>query len=348
MKKLLIASAALAMVAGTAQAQSSVSVYGGIGFSQNKVELGGVTSPTANADRKADYLSTTALGFTGTEDLGSGNKAFFRLEGDLASNGGLGTSTSTTANVQTFNRHAHIGIETKQYGTVSFGKQNDSVKDLEALGQVYNLSDNLHINTAVGDRYTNISKYTTPTINGFKASYSYSNNANNAAAATMATEVDSASAADGNVTLNSYSLSYKYQNYDFGIGKGVLSAVGQTDSETTFMGARATMGQFTVGAHRALNKQGANELNQTMVSVNYTMGNIDLKGHYVTNSIGGTGLVGHATASTPNSDGKGYGLMGVYNLSKRTAAFAGYADFDQKNALTYDQKVTTVGVVHKF
>jgi predicted porin len=348
MKKLLIATAALAMVAGSAQAQSSATVYGALGYSINANELAGVRSAPQNADRKTDYLSTTAFGFRGTEDLGSGNRAFFALEGDLSATGNMGTSTSTTANTTIFNRQAHIGIETKQFGTVSFGKQNDSVKDLEGLGQVYNLSDNLHFNTAVGDRYTNTSKYTTPTIYGFKASYTYSNNANNAAAATMVTEADSAAATDGAVTLNSYSLSYKYQNYDFGVGKGILSAVGQSDTETVFAGARATLGQFTVGAHRAMNKQGTIELNQTMVSANYTMGNIDLKGHYVINTIAGSGLVGGASAATPHSEGSGYGLMGVYNLSKRTAAFAGYADFDQKNALTYDQRVTTVGVVHKF
>jgi predicted porin len=38
MKKLLIASAALAMVAGTAQAQSSVTVYGLIDTGYNNVE----------------------------------------------------------------------------------------------------------------------------------------------------------------------------------------------------------------------------------------------------------------------------------------------------------------------
>jgi hypothetical protein len=353
MKKLLIATAALAMVAGTVQAQSSVSLYGGIGFSQNQTETAGVNGAIQNADRKTDFLGTTALGFTGTEDLGSGNKAFFRLEGDLAANGSLGTGVDgATANFQTFNRHAHIGIETKDFGTFSFGKQNDAVKDLEGLGQVYNLSDNLHINTAVGDRYTNIMKYSTPTFSGLKVTYSYSNNANNALNSAMIKEVDSNDATDGAVTLNSFALTYKYQNFDFGAGQGVLSAVGKDDVQTTFFGARATFGNLTVGAHYSMNEQGNKELNQTMISGNYTMGNIDLKAHYVMNSansnVTNSARIGGASDGPSQQDGKGFGVMAVYNLSKRTAAFAGYADFNQTNLATQDQKVKTVGLFHKF
>jgi predicted porin len=244
------------------------------------------------------------------------------------------------------NQKTHVkvdGVETKQFGTVSIGRQNDSIKDLEGLGQVYNLSDNLHMNTQVGDRYAQIIKYATPTFNGFKATYSYTNNAGNTGGATDTT---ADTTADGAKTLNSFALSYTYKNYNFGIGQGTVSDVSvASDIETTFVGARATFGALTVGAHYAMNEQGANELNQTMVSVNYTMGNVDLKAHYVTNDATGS-VIG--TAGVGTSDGKGYGLMAAYNLSKRTAAYVGYADFNQTDATTYDQKVTTIGLLHKF
>jgi predicted porin len=199
--------------------------------------------------RSQDFLGTTNLGFTGSEDIGGGNKVFFRLEGDLSMSGELGggtattttttavgtgtptaatyTSTSTTKQ-STFNRHAHVGIETKQFGTFSAGRQNDSIKDLEGLGQVYNLSDNLHINTQVGDRYAQIYKYATPTFNGLKATYSYSNGAENTSNETV----------DGAKTLNSYALSYVWKNYSFGVGKGTVTQV-------------ATDGRITVSAPRA-------------------------------------------------------------------------------------------------
>jgi predicted porin len=88
MKKLLIASAALAMVAGTAQAQSSVTVYG-------LLDMGYTSISTANTPRTAGQepytvkgvqsgnqgrLSGSRLGFRGTEDLGGGLAASFVVE----------------------------------------------------------------------------------------------------------------------------------------------------------------------------------------------------------------------------------------------------------------------------
>ncbi len=371
MKKLLIASAALAMVAGTAQAQSSVTLYGAIGAASSSIETSGVKAASAFNSTAQDYLGTTALGLRGTEDLGGGLSAFFNLEGDMAGSGQLGgsitstststytgsavtvvatavasvittattsagtVSTTTTTKQVLFNRQAHVGITSKDFGTISVGRQNDSVKDIEGLSQVYNLSDNLHFNTLVGDRYAQTYKYATPTINGFRATYSYSNGPGNTANDT----------ADGSTTLNSYALSYTYKNYQFAAASGTISGVGLTDEKTTVYGARATFGNLTVGAGVNQNKKGSDELNQQLASVNYAMGKIDLKAHYIKSDQKGS-VIGTAAANTV--DGKGYGLMGVYNLSKRTAAYAGYADFDASAGVTNDQKVTTVGLFHRF
>jgi predicted porin len=141
--------------------------------------------------------------------------------------------------------------------------------------------------------------------------------------------------------LNSYAVTYAVQNYNFGVGKGTITEVGKTDLETTFFGARATYGAVTVGAHYAQNEQGALKANQTMFSANYNIGAIDLKAHYVKDDADGTAGLG-------KKDGKGYGVMGVYNLSKRTAAYIGYADYDKDGGDSGDQKVTTVGIFHKF
>jgi predicted porin len=374
MKKSLIALAALSTLAGVAQAQSSVTLYGAIGASSNKATLNNVDAATAFQGTSDDYLGTTALGLRGTEDLGGGLSAFFNLEGDLSGSGQIGgtigstststytgtavtvvatavasvittattsagtVSTSTTTKQSIFNRQAHVGITSKDFGTISVGRQNDSIKDLEGLSQVYNLSDNLHFNTLVGNRYAQIYKYATPTINGLKASYSYSN----------ATENTTSDTADGTKTLNSYALSYQTGNYQFGAASGKISEIGQNDQQTTIYGARAIFGNLTVGAGYNANKQGDNKLNQTIVSANYAMGKIDLKGHYVTNDQTGSAMSDGSSNATARYDGKGYGLMGVYNLSKRTAAYAGYADFDATAGTTYDQKVTTIGLFHRF
>ncbi|MEY4482266.1 MAG: hypothetical protein RIQ84_1428 [Pseudomonadota bacterium] len=347
MKKLLIASAALAMVAGSVQAQSSVTIYGAVGASSNKTETGGVKAATQFQDNSRDYLSTTALGIKGTEDLGGGNKAFFTLEGDLSMSGVLGANATyaasaagTTTNI--FNRQAHVGLSTA-YGTVSFGRQNDSVKDTEGLRQTYNLSDNTTNNTIVGDRIANSYKYATPTWNGLSATYTYSNNPTNA----------DQTAADGTTTHNSFAINYKLPvnggvDLAYANGKEKIHST-NTEKETTLMSARTVIMGVTVGAGYAVNEnQAGDKLKQTMVSVSKPFGNFEAKAHYVKNKQTGA-VIGDASDNTVAGDG--YGVMGVYNLSKRTAAYVGYADFSAdvaSNAATSDIKVTTVGLVHKF
>ena len=69
MKKLLIASAALAMVAGTAQAQSNVSIYGtvDVGYGQTKTTLSGddrTGTGTLNGTHKSSTTGNGVGGFS--------------------------------------------------------------------------------------------------------------------------------------------------------------------------------------------------------------------------------------------------------------------------------------------
>jgi predicted porin len=117
MKKLLIASAALAMVAGTAQAQSSVTVYGSLDLGMNSVDfknIGGKTGEAAQASLKginaadnsaAGALTSQRIGFRGTEDLGGGLKANFNLEYGFFGNVN-GDSVTTSSAVQNTNQFA--------------------------------------------------------------------------------------------------------------------------------------------------------------------------------------------------------------------------------------------------
>ncbi len=374
MKKLLIATAALAMVAGTAQAQSTVEVYGAVGASTNSYKTNGSDVANQFQNGARDHLGTTNLGFRGTEDLGGGNKAFFTLEGDLSMSGGLGanpgvptvatasgtpaahavTANATAPGQNTFNRQAHVGLTTK-FGTVSFGRQNDSVKDIEGLAQVYNLSDNLHNNTAVGNRIANAYKYATPTIAGLSATYTYSNNPTNL----------DMTAADGAVTHNSFAVRYKVPfngGIDLGYAQGEESTTaGNTanDIKTTRITARTKVMGVDVGYAYTENKNkaaGSNKNDSNLISVSKAFGAFEVKAHYITADAQGTVVDSASTGSDSGYakyKGDGYGLMGVYNLSKRTAAYAGYASFDADDvagaaANNNDQKVTTIGLIHKF
>jgi predicted porin len=165
MKKLLIASAALAMVAGTAQAQSSVTVYGllDIGYSASQLEVTapGVATATTKQSTTGNGdggLATSRLGFRGSEDLGGGKKANFQLEYDLVDlgNGGQGgaetainSGTSTVTPTGGFGtRYSWVGLESKDMGQVRLGRQEQSIHSV-VVGGLAGMANNV-----VGSVYT--------------------------------------------------------------------------------------------------------------------------------------------------------------------------------------------------
>ena len=117
MKKTLIALAVLGSIAGVAQAQSSVTVYGvvdvGIAHENN-----GVNSVTR---MDSGNLNGSRLGFKGSEDLGGGLAAIFQIENGF--NADTGTQADST---RLFNRLAFVGV-TGGFGAVKLGRQNNPI-----------------------------------------------------------------------------------------------------------------------------------------------------------------------------------------------------------------------------
>ena len=119
MKKSLFAVAAALSFGATAQAQSSVTIYGilDVGYFNQKSDGAG-TSATTKANNS--YIGqggeqTSRLGFRGTEDLGGGNSAFFTVETALQpSNATVSTWT---------NRQSFVGLKSNSIGAIAFGTQ---------------------------------------------------------------------------------------------------------------------------------------------------------------------------------------------------------------------------------
>lgn len=156
MKKSLFALAALTAVAGTAQAE--VTLYGildvGVAqltnagnFSPNFVTsavptgLSGFTKTATGMMNGGE--SATRWGIKGSEDLGNGNKAFFKLEsgfnlgsGTLATSGlagGLGNGqmiADTSLNGQLFGRAAQVGLSNNDLGSLTLGRMNNLMLDM--------------------------------------------------------------------------------------------------------------------------------------------------------------------------------------------------------------------------
>ena len=121
MKKSLFALAALSAVAGAAQAQSSVTVYGilDVGFASTSTRAptsatsGQIKSTSNQFDQSRE--TSSRLGFKGTEDLGGGLSAFFTAETGLTPE----AATWSTAN----NRQTFVGLAKKGLGAASIGTQ---------------------------------------------------------------------------------------------------------------------------------------------------------------------------------------------------------------------------------
>jgi len=126
MKKLTLAPLALATLAacGTASAQSSVQLYGQITAAvEVKDHQGaGAGGKQWSVGNNEFYISN--LGFRGSEDLGDGMKAVFRLESGI--NTDTGTNTTTT---KFFNRQSFVGLDFGAPGAITVGRQFSAAVD---------------------------------------------------------------------------------------------------------------------------------------------------------------------------------------------------------------------------
>ena len=112
MKKSLVALALFGAFAATAQAQSSVQIYGTIDAGLGKA-TGSTTAVTKRDNNK--------LGFKGTEDLGNGLKAIFQLEIRYESDTGTIENTSGTNSRPLFQGQSRVGLQ-GNFGTVRLGR----------------------------------------------------------------------------------------------------------------------------------------------------------------------------------------------------------------------------------
>jgi general bacterial porin, GBP family len=180
MKKSLLTFALSGAVAVSAHAQSSVTLYGlidtGLVYTNNQ---------TGHSSWQEGSSSTqnTVFGLKGSEDLGGGLHATFKLEQGFNLNNG-----SQAFPGDGFGSQAWVGLQSDQYGTVTFGRQFDVVNDL--LGPISAESntwggniaahpfenDNLAADSVV---VNNAVKYTSPTYLGitFEGMYAFSNRA---------------------------------------------------------------------------------------------------------------------------------------------------------------------------
>ncbi|WP_250495098.1 porin [Caballeronia sp. GAWG1-1] len=121
MRKHLLGAAVPLVVTTAAFAQNSVTLYGiideGFAFTNN-------AAGHQAWQFQSGWVAGSRWGLKGAEDLGNGVKAIFTLENGFDNNNGrLGQGG------REFGRQAYVGLQSTPYGTVTLGRQYDSVVD---------------------------------------------------------------------------------------------------------------------------------------------------------------------------------------------------------------------------
>ena len=116
-------------LAGAASAETSVTLYGIADVSMRYVNTssGSTGQDGSRISMENGAISNSRWGLRGSEDLGDGNRAFFRLEQGFNVQNGNSSSSG-----KTFNRLAYVGLDGGKIGALTLGLQNTVIQDLMA------------------------------------------------------------------------------------------------------------------------------------------------------------------------------------------------------------------------
>jgi predicted porin len=343
MKKSLVALAVLA-ASGASFAQSTVSVYGladvffGSVKNENNTASGGAGTSLTQSVLNSGGVSTSRWGLTGSEDLGGGLKANFKLEQGINVDSGSVNQGATDTTKYAFSRYAYVGFA-GGFGEVKLGKTGTAYDDVSgASDAVFDSAlspmNSVFASTGYSWNPANTIYYQAPSVSGFSGAFSYSLGENKTATA------DAGSTTSFNLTYGAGPLAAQ-----FGYQAEKTSGF-SNDVKFTRLGASYDLGVAKLLANygkvtNAGNVSGADKTDYQF-GVDYPVSTaLTLSGSYAksTNNV---------TAGDQSS--KGFGLGAAYTLSKRTFVYGGLESDTATNAGAADSKhsVFAVGVQHKF
>lgn len=305
MKKSLLALAVLGAFAGTAAAQSTVTVFGVVDLSLASIKNDGTD---ARRSMNSNALNSNRLGFRGVEDLGGGLSARFHLEAPMANDtgnpGGL-----------TFLRRSTVSLAGR-FGEVRLGREytpsfwNTTVFDpfgTNGVGSSLNVSNNVGaIPTYV--RSNNSVGYHLP--GGLGGVYGEAMFALGEGAA-------------GKYTGGRVGFGAGPVNVALGIGNTELDAAGILKSNVVNLAGSYKIGPATLMAQWNNEKRDTSptaEAKETriLLGANVVMGQGEIRASW--------NRFDNKTAGTAgNADATQLAVGYIYNLSPRTALYATYA-----------------------
>ncbi len=312
MKRSTLALASLATLALSttfatpALAQSSVTLFGVLDVAARQVK-----NNASQSRLDSSGLSSSRLGFRGTEDLGGGLRAHFWVEGALTVDDG-------TASGQTWQRRSTVGLQ-GGFGEVRLGReknpsglaweQADPFGDtgMGAVGRFNQLAGLLPaggVNNSFSRTSNQISYYTPGS--GF-----FLHGAVAAGEGTL-----------GNKHLG-LRVGYRAGPILASIAYGGTEVTTATDLKRTTFGASYDLKTVKLFGMFAKTDAGANDQDNYLLGISMPLGRFDLRASY--NKVDGNGAFSSRSAT-------GYALGSAYTLSRRTAVYATVAQINNKGA----------------
>lgn len=327
MKKTLLALAALAALADTACAQTSVTLFGlvDIGIAR---ETGGPAGSAFKLDGSGMH-SGNRVGFRGTEDLGGGLSAFFVLENGFNSDTGAMAQGGLL-----FGRQALVGLR-GGFGAVTAGRQYSphwaAVDSLDPLDGISGGSFNLLRRTV---RTDNTVMYATPAMGGFSGQLAYG--FGEVAGDSSANRIVGASG-----TYAGGPLVVKLAHHN------AKNATATDSSRNSFLGGSYNFGPVKAFAGYQTEKGvGAVNASSVLLGAQVPVGAGTLMASYIRKN----------DKSAANNDARMVGLAYTYALSRRTNLYTSVLHISNENTLVYRTKAGdgtgnkefNVGIRHKF
>lgn len=303
-KAKLFAAIMLGGLATAATAQSSVTLYGIIDLSLSRES----NSSGIATRMESGVLNGSRFGLKGTEDLGGGLAARFQIEGGINADDG-----SSAQGGRLFGRTAWVGLE-GGFGQVRLGRQYTpiylSLLTVDPFGGAFkgDMASRNWFNNG-GARIDNTVAYYSPTVSGFSASALYG----------------FGEVAGNNTASRTVGLSLGYSN-----GPVVLAAAynrrdnatGTDNERAGFVGGSYDFGPVRIHAGYD-DVRGSNAL--PSVPVHLTDGMLG-----VSAPVGPGRLIASYIRKTDklhaDSDAHQWAIGYQYDLSKRTALYASYAN----------------------
>jgi outer membrane protein OmpU len=172
----------LLMFCACAAAQSAVTIYGSLDEGLTYVSnMGG----RSNFMLQDGISKNNTLGFTGTENLGAGLSALFKLENGFS----VGTGTLGQGGLL-FGKQAYVGLRDARVGQVTLGRQYDFAILIDKYMSCYNCGiysvENADLDRVAGERLNNSVQFQSVNLKGFTYGVMYAFGQSSAALTTNA------------------------------------------------------------------------------------------------------------------------------------------------------------------